>query len=180
LVEVGLDGSFIRQVSNKVEGTEAFAWSPDGSHLAYMEVDRDKKESRLIVEAEDGSKTSAVSFPFSELNNDGNTLNLQWTPDGKYILFDIEARLGKPMIYFASVDGTESGKLLEAARIPSISADGKWLAYFGIREKDSPQLMLVDFESILSSPLTAAPIHIVDLPVVRNGFEEMDKIRWKP
>jgi Tol biopolymer transport system component len=181
LFEVGLDGSFIRQVSNMVENTEAFAWSPDGSHLAYIDVDRDKKETKLTVENMDGSeKITAAAFPFAELNANGKTLKVQWTPDGKYILFDIELGFDKYTIIAANADGSGARNLIESARIPSISTDGKWLAYMGVEKKLPPKLLIVDLNSALASQTAVTPIVVAEFPAMRNGFMELDQILWMP
>ncbi len=181
LFQVGLDGSLTRQVSGLVTNVEAFAWSADGSRLACIEVDRDKKETRLTIENTNGSKKiTAATFPFSELNGDGNTLNFEWTPDGKYILFDIELGFDDYAIYAANADGTGARKLIESARIPSISADGKWLAYIGLEKKVPPKLLIADLISALASTDPITPIVVSELPAKRNGFKELDKILWMP
>jgi len=181
LFQVGLDGSSIRNVNDQIENTEAFAWSPDGSQLAYVEVDREQKETRLIIEnIVSSEKITASTFQFTELNGNGNTLSLEWTPDGRYILFDIELGFDNYVIIAANTDGSGTKKLFESARIPSISPDGKWLAYMGIKEKAPPQLLLADLISALASSEAINPIVVADLPAKRNGSEELDEIRWKP
>jgi hypothetical protein len=50
LFEFSLDDSQIKTISNFVEDETGFAWSPDGSRLAYFEMDRVVGEARLVVE----------------------------------------------------------------------------------------------------------------------------------
>jgi WD40 repeat protein len=50
LFEVLLDGSQTRLISARMEDDSGFALSPDGSRLAYTEMDRDLGEARLVAE----------------------------------------------------------------------------------------------------------------------------------
>ena len=174
LIEAKVDGSEIRMISDLVENEGSFAWSQDGSHLAYIEMDRNLGEARLIVQdIKSNSKTTIASLPIPK--GSGSSLpasaNLSWSSDGKALVFEFGRGNSDRAIYLASTDGSGLVKLAESAHAPAISADGKCVAY--ISDK---QVFLLD----LTVP-SAHPILLANLPAGREISDfRLDKLGWRP
>ena len=163
LFQLWLDGSPVRTVSNLVEDETSFAWSPDGARLAYIEMDRDSGEARLVIEG-DGSKLTVATLPIPQ--GSGSSIpasaNLSWSPDGQNLAFEIGRNADDRAIYLASLDGTELVKLVESAHVPAISPDGNCLAF--IRNQ---QVYLLDLSGVSSTALPT-PLFLADLPAGRG------------
>ena len=84
LFQVLVDGSQSRIISDFVEDESSFAWSPDGSRLAYIEMDRDLGESRLVIETvATGGKVTAARLPIPKGSGSSipDSANLNWSLD---------------------------------------------------------------------------------------------------
>ena len=175
--EAALDGSVIRLVSSKTHLSKAFAVSRDGSQLAYMEDDFEKKEAQLIVENDsDAKKTVVATIPFTQGGGSKSLWSLQWSPDGKYLVLAYDHD-----IYIAHADGSGMSKLIEAAYAPSISADGQWLAYISTtNENPTPQLQLLSLKDALAPSPSMVIIPLVNLPISSGADRQLDEIRWQP
>lgn len=122
---------------DRAEGRGA-VWSPDGQRLAYFArvpgekkgtevrlVRPDGSDGRLLVSVEDRSDEQ---YPF--------LYNLQWSPDGRYVSYEINDRqdYGVQLFRLELVD-VESGALKtlveldEGLHTYTWSPDGQWLAY---------------------------------------------------
>ena len=174
LIEARVDGSQTRMISDLVENDSSFAWSTDGMRLAYIEMDRNLGEARLVAEdIESGSKTTIASLPIPK--GSGSSLpasaNLSWSPDGKALVFEFGRGNSGRVVYLASVNEKNLVKLVESAHAPAISADGKCVAY--ISDK---QVFLLDL-TVPSTP----PTLLADLPAGRQISDfRLDKLGWGP
>ena len=116
------------------------AWSPDGSHLAFLS-DRDGN-TELYVMLMDGSHvnqlTDELSVPGPAENYDWCLLDATWPPDGQQVAFSIETC--PPLqpgthdpyatyIYTSDAEGGTPRPLNRYGRGPVWSPDGKKLAY---------------------------------------------------
>jgi len=71
-----------------VEDGSGFAWSLDGSRLAYVEMDRNLGEAHLVVEeVNKGDKVTiaTLAIPKGSGSSIPNSANLNWSPDGKIL-----------------------------------------------------------------------------------------------
>ena len=108
------------------------ALSPDGSRLAYSLYDL----KRATEQRDNGTDlylmTGAGADPKLLLEHDGVGVWLSepaWTPDGKSLLFTRRDARGQESIERIGVDGTGRATLIPDAASPTVSADGRAVAY---------------------------------------------------
>jgi Tol biopolymer transport system component len=167
------NNSKARKISAFVEEENSFAWSPDGSRLAYIEMDRKMGEARLMMEeVGKGSQTTITSWPiFKSAGTLPASANLSWSPDGKSLVFEITNESSVDSIYLVHIDGTKPIKLVNSAYAPTISADGRCLAYIS-----NDQVFVMDLNS---ASFTSMPLS--DLPVGNPAADiKLNKLQWKP
>jgi WD40 repeat protein len=162
-----------------VEDESSFAFSPDGSILAYMEYDRDKGEARLstLKLSEDEYKLlGTLPIPKGSGSAIPDAANLSWSTDGTSLLFDFGRSPTDRAIYLAHADGSGLIKVVNAAYAPTLSSDGKCLAYIS-----EGQVYLMDLTKVLSSSTTSGHVILAELPRGKGtpGFR-LDKLQWKP
>jgi Tol biopolymer transport system component len=179
LFQMMLEDSEAILINPLVRDGSAYAFSPDASSLAYMEYDQDTGEARLTVEnLATGGRSVLGMFPIPKTPGSSlpDTANLSWSADGKSLVFDFGRLATDRAIYLAPTDGTGMIKVTEAAYAPSISADGKCLAYISDR-----QVFLMDLSAIASDPTAQPPVLLADLPT-GSGIPNVkqDKLQWKP
>jgi Tol biopolymer transport system component len=95
-------------------------WSPDGSEIAFR-VGND-----IAVKAADGSQTERVVV--EGLKHAPGT-QIAWAPAGNLLLFQRLTDNQWNLWSAAPTPGSTPGRLVENAAQPSISPDGKYLAY---------------------------------------------------
>jgi Tol biopolymer transport system component len=179
LFEAMLDSSQIQLISPLVEDETSFSFSPDGSHLAFMEMDRALGEARLVSqEIATGNKTvlGTLSIPKGSGSSIPESANLNWSPDGKSLVFDFGRGASDRAIYLAHPDSTELLKVINTAYAPSISADGKCLAYISDKK-----VFLLDLSGISLASTSSTPVLLADLPTGRSIADyRLDKLHWQP
>lgn len=179
LFEFNLSDSQIKTISNLVEDETGFAWSPDGSRLAYFEMDRELGEARLVVEnINSGEKSTLTTLPIPKGSGSSipEVANLSWSSDGKFLVFEFGRSASDRAIYLAYADGLGLIKLADSAHAPTVSSDGNCLAY--ISDK---QVFLLDLSDISLTSDIPAPIVLADLPAGRSMSDfRLDKLQWKP
>ncbi|HET9914481.1 MAG TPA: hypothetical protein VFQ13_21475, partial [Anaerolineales bacterium] len=153
-----------------LQAENSFAWSPNGSHLAYFEVL--DTMVRLVVERADGThQVTIASLPIEETSGTSGSINLSWTPDGKGLVLQLADETLNPSIYLAHTDGTGLIKVADSASAPTVSADGRCLAYIS-----NDQVFLMDLTNIGS----ASPVWMADLPPGQQNTNRADKLQWQP
>lgn len=179
LFELALDSSDAVLINSSVEDAGGFAYSPDGSRLAYIEYDRDEGEGRLFTaDLNTGERTRLGTWPIPR--NPGSSLpeaaNLSWSEDGKFLAFDLGRYASDRVIYLAPADGSGLIKVVEPGYAPAISADGRCLAY--INDK---QVFLLDLAGLASGSVMAEPLLLADLPAGRAVSDyKLDRLQWRP
>ena len=117
LFEVMLDSSQARMISARVEDESGFAVSPDGSRLAYIEMDRSLGEARLVGEEMATGRQSCAGnrcpFPKGSGSSLPESANLSWSSDGKSLVFEFGRGTTDRAVYLAYADGTGLVKLAE-------------------------------------------------------------------
>jgi len=178
LFEVKLDGSQTGIISKLVEDESGFAISPDGSQLAYMEMDRNLGEAHLVAQAfATGSKTTLGTLPIPKGSGSSlpNSANLSWSSDGKSLEFDFGRGANDRTVYLARADNAGLTKVIDSAYAPTISSDGKCLAYI-----NNKQVFLLDLTHLSPNSATT-PLLLADLPIGRAVADyRLDKLQWKP
>ena len=108
------------------------AVSPDGSRLAYSLYDL----KRATEQRDNGTDlylmTGAGTDPKLLLEHDGVGVWLSepaWTPDGKSLFFTRRDARGKESIERIGVDGTGRATVIPDAASPTVSSDGRAVAY---------------------------------------------------
>jgi Tol biopolymer transport system component len=179
LLEAMLDGSQTRMISTLVEDESGFAWSSDGSRLAYFEMDRDLGEAHLVAEEiATGVKVVPATLPIPK--GSGSSLpesaNLSWSPDGKALAFEFGRGATDRAVYLAHTDATGPIKVADSAHAPAISADGRCLAYIS-----NKQVFLMDLTGLSLTSKTATLVLLADLPAGRAIADfRLDKLQWRP
>lgn len=178
LFQVSVNDTQITTVSTLGENKGSIAWSPDGSRLAYIEMDRTFGEARLVVEG-NGDKMVVASLPIPKGSGSSipDAANLNWSPNGHSLVFEFGRYISDRVIYLAKIDSKELVKLAESAYAPAISPDGKCLAYI-----NNQQIFLLDLATTkLLSMDEVAHVLLADLPGgrARSDFQ-LDKLQWKP
>ena len=84
LFEANLESGLVRLISALVEYDNSFAWSPDGSRLAYFEMRRTSGEAVLILQNPDGSNKSIIAslpIPKGHSSTIPDVAHLSWSSD---------------------------------------------------------------------------------------------------
>lgn len=165
LFQVKLDGSQARKISALAQGEDSYASSPDGTRLAFIELDRELGEARLVVEEVDREDKAVLArLPIPE-GTVPDSSNLSWSRDGKSLVFEFDSA-----IYLAHADGSGLIKIIDSAHTPAISADGRCLAYIS-----QDQVFLMD----LTGAALTSPVRVADLPAGRQPADiRLDKLQW--
>ena len=176
LFEYRLDGSQVRLISSLVENENTFAWSPDGSSIAYFIADRTLGEALLVLEnyaSREKNVLANLPIPKGSGSSIPDAANLTWSADGRFLVFEFGRGASDRAIYLARVDSTELVKLADSAHAPAISADGRCLAYIG-----NKQVFILDLGS---TPFPSTPVFLADLPVGQAIADfRLDKLQWRP
>jgi TolB protein len=151
------DGTGDDRLNLSARNTRAYAWSPDGSRLAYITscsycelYDDDPADLRLMV-LDDSEPETLIRF--EELSLD--FFNLSWSPDGSYLAFT--ANEGVESIRHLYLLDIGSQEIVDVAAFESgdwllsflsWSPDGKYLVLDAGREEER-DIYVVDLEARL-------------------------------
>ena len=179
LFEVRLDGSQSRLISAQVENGSGYAWSPDGTRLAYVEMDRELGEARLVSqEGTAGSKTVLATLPIPKGSGSSipESAHLSWSADGELLIFEFGQSAAGRAVYIAYTDGSGLVKAVNSGHAPAISSDRRCLAYISRK-----QVYLLDLAGLSSTSLSGTPLLLADLPAGKGNPDfRLDELQWKP
>jgi eukaryotic-like serine/threonine-protein kinase len=120
-------------------------WSPDDSRIAFGRFSGNYPLGIWVTPVSGGNPTPLFKV------NEGEPLAFptDWTPDGRYIIFDLGSFIGNSpsKIYALPVDGGEPIPLVtytQNQRYASVSPDGKWLVYTSL-ESGIPEIFVIPF-----------------------------------
>jgi Tol biopolymer transport system component len=133
LYVVGVAGGMPMKVSHMPLSWDTdYAWSPDGSHLAYM-IDHDLgRVFDLYTVRPDGTGNTKV-------NGEGGILEFEWSPTGRYLAYKADQDAdGVAELYTFNTDGAENTKLNEHGDVRDFkwSPDGARLVYRADQDVD--------------------------------------------
>lgn len=177
----GANGTQVLLISDLVAGPRSLAWSPRGNRLAYMEMDRNLGEARLVIQ--DSSNTirtviAMLPIPKGSGSSLPQAANLSWSPDGNLLVFEFGRNSSDRAVHLAFADGSGQVLLAQSAHAPAISADGRCLAYINGRE-----IFLLDLAAAVTpqSGTASSPVRLADLPAGRGRTDfQMDRLQWQP
>jgi WD40 repeat protein len=179
LFEYNLAEAERRMFNAHIEDETGFAWEPGGTRLAYVEMDRESGEARLIVEEfNTGQKAILATLPIPKGSGSSipEAANLSWSQDGTKLVFEFGRTATDRVIYLAYINGGGLTKITDSAYAPTFSSDGKCLAY--IKDK---QVFLLELPADSSEEILSTPLLLTDLPAGYSiaGFK-LDMLRWSP
>jgi Tol biopolymer transport system component len=121
-------------------------WSPDGQRVAFSS--RETGNEDIYIQEVSGTK------PWNKVHDakDHDTTVTDWSPDGRYILFDSHPRSDDThtAVWLHDVSGKSARAILSdpfSQHGATLSHDGRWLAYTSL-EGGSPQVFIRPFPAL--------------------------------
>jgi Tol biopolymer transport system component len=134
----GIDGTGVRQVTQRRNGARSPAWSPDGTRIAYEGLDSEHVRSLFVLDVASGESTKILTFGSPVRSGPGPLPGLepQFTPDGSSLLYSAGS-YEQPVLRIVPVAGGKSsifigpGGGLAGAGNGSLSPDGSLVTFLG-------------------------------------------------
>jgi Tol biopolymer transport system component/DNA-binding winged helix-turn-helix (wHTH) protein len=127
-------------------------WSPDGSRIAYLDVQSGRPWKIHVINAEGGESP----MPIEALAGDDFESDPTWTPDGKSIVFSRNGEEGKGprSIFFLNLDNGKLAQIPDSDQVysPRLSPDARFISAL---KAGGNALMLFDRKTNQWSTLTA-------------------------
>jgi Tol biopolymer transport system component/DNA-binding winged helix-turn-helix (wHTH) protein len=116
-------------------------WSPNGSRIAFLDVQSGRPWTIHVINAEGGDSP----MPVRALTGDGSQSDPTWTPDGKSIVFARSAEAGKGAraIFCLNLENGNLEQIPDSDQVysPRLSPDGRFISAL---KADGNSLMLFD------------------------------------
>jgi Tol biopolymer transport system component len=163
-----------------------FVWSPDSKWIAYLWFGGSETDASLrVVKADTGEVR--VLKPYG---SDATYTPVDWTPDGRHILCEVERRSRMETLVLVSIETGEDQKVMEVTPpIPEhvrISPDGRFLVYARRQKTGDPtaprDIHLFELATSQTSLLTtwagddSAPLWAPDDPVVLYSSDHLGDV----
>jgi Tol biopolymer transport system component/DNA-binding winged helix-turn-helix (wHTH) protein len=103
-------------------------WSPDGSRIAFLDVQSGRPWTIRVINSEGGDS----SRPVEVLTGDDSDSDPTWTPDGKSVVFSRISVSGKNAraIFFLNLDNGKLTQVPDSGQVfsPRLSPDGRFIS----------------------------------------------------
>ncbi len=119
-----VDGSDVRNLTNRPGAEFDPTWSPDGSHVAYRDSRRgiNNDDEIFVVDAKGTQRRNLTK-------DSANDWGPAWSPDGRWIAFS-STRDGPPQLYVMRPDGSGVRRIASVeGEYPAWSPDGRGLVF---------------------------------------------------
>lgn len=179
-------GGEARQITNEKSDVSAFAWSPQGRHIAFLmkdaeteEEEKRKKEKRDVIIVDTEFKNNHLytveiqsdSFPVQRLTSGNFHVNtFDWAPDSKYLVFSHapDPKLNTTFIETdISVVPADSGSVRSLVKRPGVDTSPKY----------SPDGQLIAFSSHGGKP---EAVGLSDIYVIPASDGELRALEQTP
>jgi Tol biopolymer transport system component len=147
------------------------AWSPDGSRVAYVQIDGPK--STIWVADSAGNNPRQLTTEGFEAMFSSNSVT-PWSPDGKELLYE-SRRTGTSDLWVVPIDGSKPRQLTRDVRNDyngSWSSDGKWVAFISDRGRQQ-DVWVVPSAGGVERRVTDTPAEKPEIPLFRPGTLEL-------
>ena len=110
----------VRQLTHNMKGHSSgrATWSPDGSKIVYVSVQRNPYQETIYIVDVDNTNLRRLVPPVAARH-----VSLRWSPDGKQILYCETKRKNNQVISKKIIIRTETGRLVQEIEMPMIE---KW------------------------------------------------------
>ena len=120
-------------------------WSPDGKKITYS----DKRLNVWYVDVEKGTPVKVDTDHYAPATFSGSTLNAQWSPDSKWLVYAKQLPSHFHAIYVYSLDQAKPTQLTDGmsdALYPAFDKNGKYL-YFSVSTDLGPAAVTLDMST---------------------------------
>ncbi len=123
---IPIDGGPARQLTTHTASDADPSWSRDGKKIAFTSLREDSKGDIWVLDLESGKETRTTDSRAAESHP-------SWFPDGKKIVFSRSKE-----VWSIDLQAHKEERLFHGF-YPSVSSDGKYIAFISLDDSPSPQ-----------------------------------------